>query len=74
MMERPSVRDGWAGYQPPAGPPPPSPAAAGPVALPVTTMVWLGTVMLLGAIGLAIIVGGLAVGPMEKMIEAETGR
>ena len=35
-------------------------------------MVWLGTVMLLGAIGVAIIAGGLAVGPMEKMIEDET--
>jgi hypothetical protein len=46
----------------------------GAFTLPVPTMVWLGTVMLLGAIGLAIIVGGLAVGPMEKMMEAETGR
>jgi len=43
----------------------------GAFTLPVTTMVWMGTVMLLGAIGLAIIVGGLAVGPMEKMLEAE---
>lgn len=44
----------------------------GAFTLPVTTMVWLGTVMLLGAIGLAIMVGGLAVGPMEKLIEDET--
>ncbi len=44
----------------------------GAFTLPVTTMVWLGTVMLLGAIGLAIMAGGLAVGPMEKMIEDET--
>jgi hypothetical protein len=44
----------------------------GAFTLPVTTMVWLGTVMLLGAIGLAIMLGGLAVGPMEKMIETET--
>lgn len=44
----------------------------GAFTLPVTTMVWMGTVMLLGAIGLAIMTGGLAVGPMEKMIEDET--
>jgi hypothetical protein len=44
----------------------------GAFTLPVTTMVWLGTVMLLGAIGLAIMAGGLAVGPMEKLIEDET--
>jgi hypothetical protein len=44
----------------------------GAFTLPVTTMVWLGTVMLLGAIGVAIMVGGLAVAPIEKMIEDET--
>jgi hypothetical protein len=44
---------------------------AGAFTLPVTTMVWLGTVMLLGAIGLAIMAGGLVVGPLEKMIENE---
>ena len=43
----------------------------GAFTLPVTTMVWLGTVMLLGAIGVAIMVGGLAVAPIEKMIEDE---
>ncbi|HEU5416971.1 MAG TPA: VC0807 family protein [Streptosporangiaceae bacterium] len=43
----------------------------GAFTLPVTTMVWMGTVMLLGAIGLAIMLGGLAVGPMEKLIEGE---
>jgi hypothetical protein len=39
--------------------------------LPVTTMVWLGTVMTLGAIGVAIVVGGAAAGPIQKMIDAE---
>jgi hypothetical protein len=39
--------------------------------LPVTTMVWLGTVMTLGAIGGAIVVGGAAAGPIQKMIDAE---
>jgi hypothetical protein len=44
----------------------------GAYTLPVTTMVWLGTVMTLGAIGVAIVVGGAAVGPLQKMIDAET--
>jgi hypothetical protein len=39
--------------------------------LPVTTMVWLGTVMTLGAIGVAIVAGGAAAGPIQKMIDAE---
>jgi hypothetical protein len=39
--------------------------------LPVTTMVWLGTVMTLGAIGVAIVAGGAAAGPLLKMIDAE---
>jgi hypothetical protein len=43
----------------------------GAYTLPVTTMVWLGTVFTLGAIGLAVVVGGAAVGPMEKMVDAE---
>ena len=43
----------------------------GAYALPVTTMVWLGTVMTLGAIGVAIVAGGAAAGPLQKMIEAE---
>ncbi len=44
----------------------------GAYTLPVTTMVWLGTVLTLGAIGLAMVVGGAAAGPMEKMVDAET--
>jgi hypothetical protein len=43
----------------------------GAYTLPVTTMVWLGTVMTLGSIGLAIVVGGAAAGPIQKMIDAE---
>ena len=43
----------------------------GAYTLPVTTMVWLGTVMTLGAIGVAIVVGGAAAGPIQKMIDAE---
>ena len=44
----------------------------GAYTLPVTTMVWLGTVFTLGAIGLAMVVGGVAAGPIQKMIDAET--
>ena len=44
---------------------------AGAYALPVTTMVWLGTVMTLGAIAVAIVAGGAAAGPIQKMIDAE---
>ena len=43
----------------------------GAYTLPVTTMVWLGTVMALGAIGVAMIAGGIAAGPIQKMIDAE---
>jgi hypothetical protein len=43
----------------------------GAYTLPVTTMVWLGTVMTLGAIGVAIVVGGAAAGPIQQMIDAE---
>jgi len=43
----------------------------GAYALPVTTMVWLGTVMTLGAIAVAIVAGGAAAGPIQKMIDAE---
>jgi hypothetical protein len=43
----------------------------GAYSLPVTTMAWLGTVLVMGAIGLAIVVGGLAAGPMARMIEKE---
>jgi hypothetical protein len=35
-------------------------------------MVWLGTVLTLGAIGLAVVIGGAAAGPIQKMIDAET--
>ena len=44
---------------------------AGAYLLPVTTMVWLGTVMTLGAIAVAIVAGGTAAGPIQKMIDAE---
>src|SRR5215831_9121446 len=43
----------------------------GAYTLPVATMVWLGTVFALGAIGLAMVVGGAAAGPIQKMIDAE---
>ncbi|QUW80421.1 hypothetical protein SMIR_15840 [Streptomyces mirabilis] len=44
----------------------------GAYTLPVDTMVWLGTVVMIGAIALAILVAGrLAVVPMEKMLENE---
>jgi hypothetical protein len=43
----------------------------GAYTLPVTTMVWLGTVMALSAIGVATIVGGVAAGPIQNMIDAE---
>jgi hypothetical protein len=34
-------------------------------------MVWLGTVLTLGSIGVAIVAGGAAAGPIQKMIDAE---
>jgi hypothetical protein len=43
----------------------------GAFTLPVGTMVWLSTVLTVGAIGVAVIVGGIAAGPMELMIRAE---
>ncbi|MET9913995.1 VC0807 family protein [Streptomyces sp. NPDC006476] len=44
----------------------------GAYTLPVDTMVWLGTVILLGAIGIGIVVsGGLAAEPMARMVSAE---
>jgi hypothetical protein len=43
----------------------------GAYSLPVTTMAWLGTVLTLGAIGLAIVISGVAAGPMARMIEKE---
>jgi hypothetical protein len=44
---------------------------AGAYSLPVTTMVWLSTVFTLGAIGLGIMLGGIAAHPIEKMVEAD---
>lgn len=45
---------------------------AGAYTLPVTTMVWLGSVLTVGAIGLAILIGGVAAaGPMLFRVEAE---
>jgi hypothetical protein len=43
----------------------------GAYALPVTTMVWLSTVLTLGAIGLGITLGGIAAHPIEKMVLTE---
>src|SRR5215472_7501852 len=43
----------------------------GAYTLPVTTMVWLGTVITLGAIAVAIVVGAAAAGPIQKMIDVE---
>ncbi|WP_369261094.1 VC0807 family protein [Streptomyces sp. R35] len=46
--------------------------AVGAYTLPIDTMVWLGTVVMVAAIVLAMLVSGrLAVVPMEKMLEAE---
>ncbi len=44
----------------------------GAYTLPVTTMVWLSTVLTLGAIGLGITLGGIAAHPIEKMVVAES--
>lgn len=44
----------------------------GAYTVPVDTMVWLGTVILVVAVVLAMVVSGqLAIGPMEKMVECE---
>lgn len=44
----------------------------GAYTLPIDTMVWLGTVVMIGSIVLAVLIGGrLAVVPMEKMVENE---
>ena len=43
----------------------------GAYTLPVTTMVWLSTVLTLGAVGVGIMAGGVAARPIEKMVEAE---
>jgi hypothetical protein len=42
--------------------------------LPVGTMVWLSTVMTLGAIGVGIVVGSIFSIPMEKMVRLEAAR
>ena len=44
----------------------------GAYTLAVTTMVWLGTVMTLSALAVAIVAGGAAAGPIQKMIDAES--
>jgi len=44
----------------------------GAYTLPVSTMVWLSTVLTLGAVGAGILAGGMAAAPIMKMIEAET--
>ena len=43
----------------------------GAFTLAVPTMVWLGTVILLVSLGVGVIAGGVAAGPMMAMIEAE---
>ncbi|MEU6380160.1 VC0807 family protein [Streptomyces sp. NPDC046909] len=44
----------------------------GAYTVPVDTMVWLGSVVLVGAIGVGMVLGGvLAAGPMERMIAEE---
>jgi hypothetical protein len=46
---------------------------AGAYTLPVTTMVWLSTVLTLGAVGVGILAGSAASRPIEKMVEAAAG-
>jgi hypothetical protein len=43
----------------------------GAYTLPVGTMAWLGTVFTLGAIGVAVVIGGVVARPMEDMIRRE---
>ena len=44
----------------------------GAYTLPVTTMVWMSTVLTLGAIGVGVMVGGAAAAmPIQQMIETE---
>lgn len=46
--------------------------AVGAYTIPVDTMVWLGSVIMIVAMAIGFVVsGGLAVGPMEGMLEAE---
>jgi hypothetical protein len=44
------------------------------VILPVNTVVWLSTVLTVGAIGAGVLIGGLVADRMEKMVSAETAR
>ncbi|QKG24727.1 VC0807 family protein [Actinomadura verrucosospora] len=44
---------------------------AGAYTVPVETMAWLGTVMLVGAIGLGAVVSGSATEPMKELLDAE---
>jgi hypothetical protein len=39
--------------------------------LPISTMIWLSTVLLLGAIVIGVVAGGTVTGPIEKMVSAE---
>jgi hypothetical protein len=43
----------------------------GAFTLPVGTMVWLSTVMTVGAIGVACVAGGIAAAPMEQLLRDE---
>jgi len=44
----------------------------GAYTLPVTTMVWLSTVIILGAVGLGIVAGGFPASSIQKMVDAES--
>jgi hypothetical protein len=43
---------------------------AGAYTLPVATMAWLSTVMVLAAVGVGIVAGSVAARPIQKMIDA----
>ena len=44
----------------------------GAYTLPVTTMVWLSTVMVLGAVSLGVVAGGVPASAIQKMVDAES--
>ena len=44
------------------------------VILPVSTVVWLSTVLSVGCIGAGILIGGLVADRIEKLVSAEVGR
>jgi hypothetical protein len=44
----------------------------GAYTLPVPTMVWLSTVMVLGAVGLGVVAGGFPASTIQKMVDAES--